>query len=69
MEYDTSIEVSGHPKGLQAAIDHTGYGGKVVVGSWYGNAPASLKLGMKFHRSHLTLVASQVGVDEWVVNG
>lgn len=58
--FDTSIEISGHPKGLQGAIDHTGYGGKVVVGSWYGNQPAGLHLGLKFHRSHLRLVVSQV---------
>ena len=59
---DTSIEVSGVAAGLQTAIDHTGYGGKVVIGSWYGNhaKPAALRLGLSFHRSHLRLVVSQV---------
>jgi threonine dehydrogenase-like Zn-dependent dehydrogenase len=59
---DTSIEVSGVAAGLQTALDHTGYGGRVVVGSWYGNheRPASLRLGLPFHRSHLRIQCSQV---------
>ncbi|TFJ84167.1 hypothetical protein NSK_004639 [Nannochloropsis salina CCMP1776] len=61
-EADTSIEVSGVAAGLQTAIDQTGYGGKVVIGSWYGNheTPAALRLGLAFHRSHLRLYVSQV---------
>jgi threonine dehydrogenase-like Zn-dependent dehydrogenase len=61
-EADTTIEVSGVAAGLQTALDHTGYGGKVVVGSWYGNhaKPATLRLGLPFHRSHLRLLVSQV---------
>jgi len=72
---DTSIEVSGVAAGLQTAIDHTRYGGKVVVGSWYGNHaasnPAKLRLGLGFHRSHLKLCLSQVSristelLDKW----
>jgi alcohol dehydrogenase len=58
---DTSVEVSGVPAGLQTAIDATAYGGKVIVGSWYGSKPAPLRLGLDFHRGHLTLRASQVG--------
>jgi threonine dehydrogenase-like Zn-dependent dehydrogenase len=59
---DTSIEVSGVAAGLQTALDHTGYGGRVVVGSWYGNheKPATLRLGLPFHRSHLRVQCSQV---------
>ena len=59
---DTTIEVSGVAAGLQTALDHTGYGGEVVVGSWYGNhaKPATLRLGLPFHRSHLRLLVSQV---------
>lgn len=59
---DTSIEVSGVAAGLQTALDFTGYGGRVVVGSWYGNheKPAALRLGLPFHRSHLRVQCSQV---------
>lgn len=62
LEADTSIEVSGVAAGLQTALDFTGYGGRVVVGSWYGNheKPATLRLGLPFHRSHLRVQCSQV---------
>lgn len=61
-EADTSIEVSGVAAGLQTALDFTGYGGRVIVGSWYGNheKPATLRLGLPFHRSHLRVQCSQV---------
>ena len=32
----------------------------MVIGSWYGNKEAALKLGLAFHRSHLTMKVSQV---------
>jgi len=57
---DTSIEVSGNMKGLQFAVDNTAFGGTVLIGSWYGNTPGSLTLGLDFHRSHLTIRSSQV---------
>lgn len=59
-DYDLSIEVSGNPRGLQTAIDSTGINGRIVVGSWYGEKPTPLKLGLKFHRSGLQLITSQV---------
>jgi threonine dehydrogenase-like Zn-dependent dehydrogenase len=58
--FDVSIEVSGNAQALQSAIDHTLDGGRIVVGSWYGNADVSLKLGIDFHRSHKTIQTSQV---------
>ena len=58
--FDISIEVSGNPKGLQTAIDHTGAYGKVVVGSLFSEGLSSLRLGLKFHRSGVRLIASQV---------
>lgn len=58
--FDVTIEVSGHPGGLQTAIDNTGQNGRVVVGSWYGEAASPLKLGLKFHRSGLRIICSQV---------
>jgi threonine dehydrogenase-like Zn-dependent dehydrogenase len=58
--FDVSIEVSGNPRALQAALDYTKDGGRIIVASWYGNANVSLKLGMDFHRSHKTIQTSQV---------
>lgn len=58
--FDVAIEVSGNGRALQAAIDNTCNGGRVIVGSWYGNKDISLKLGIDFHRSHKTIQTSQV---------
>ena len=58
--FDVTVEVSGHPGGLQTAVDNTGQNGRIVVGSWYGESAAALKLGLKFHRSGLRLICSQV---------
>lgn len=58
--FDVSIEVSGNPRALQSAIDHTANNGRIIVGSWYGNSDVSLKLGIDFHRSHKTIQTSQV---------
>jgi threonine dehydrogenase-like Zn-dependent dehydrogenase len=58
--FDVTIEVSGNPLALQSAIDHTLPGGRVIVGSWYGNADVKLKLGIDFHRGHRTIQTSQV---------
>ncbi len=58
--FDVSIEVSGNSRALQSAIDNTRDGGRVIVGSWYGNSSINLKLGIDFHRSHKTIKTSQV---------
>eukprot|EP00553_Chaetoceros_curvisetus_P002942 CAMPEP_0204628454 /NCGR_PEP_ID=MMETSP0717-20131115/15861_1 /ASSEMBLY_ACC=CAM_ASM_000666 /TAXON_ID=230516 /ORGANISM="Chaetoceros curvisetus" /LENGTH=269 /DNA_ID=CAMNT_0051645057 /DNA_START=1 /DNA_END=810 /DNA_ORIENTATION=+ len=58
--FDVAIEVSGNFRALQSAIDSTRNGGRVIVGSWYGNAESPLKLGIDFHRSHKTIKTSQV---------
>jgi threonine dehydrogenase-like Zn-dependent dehydrogenase len=58
--FDVSIEVSGNARALQSAIDNTRSGGRIIVGSWYGNADVKLKLGIDFHRSHKTIKTSQV---------
>ena len=38
----------------------TGFAGRVVIGSWYGQKQAPLNLGGAFHRSRIRLLASQV---------
>jgi threonine dehydrogenase-like Zn-dependent dehydrogenase len=58
--FDVSVEISGNARALQSAIDCTSNGGRVIVGSWYGNTDVQLKLGIDFHRSHKTIQTSQV---------
>ncbi len=58
--FDVSIEVSGNARALQSAIDNTVNGGRVIIGSWYGNKDVSLRLGIDFHRSHKKIQTSQV---------
>jgi threonine dehydrogenase-like Zn-dependent dehydrogenase len=57
---DLSLELSGAPSALNDAIALTGFGGRVVIGSWYGEKKAALDLGGAFHRSRIQLVSSQV---------
>jgi alcohol dehydrogenase len=57
---DLVYELSGHSAALNGALTAAGYAGRVIVGSWYGQAPVSLALGGRFHRSKITVQASQV---------
>jgi 2-desacetyl-2-hydroxyethyl bacteriochlorophyllide A dehydrogenase len=57
---DLTYEVSGNPAALKQAIAATGFNGRVVIGSWYGNKKVDLDLGGRFHRSRVRLLSSQV---------
>jgi 2-desacetyl-2-hydroxyethyl bacteriochlorophyllide A dehydrogenase len=57
---DLTYELSGNPAVLDQAIATTGFGGRVVIGSWYGRKRASVDLGGRFHRSRMRLISSQV---------
>jgi 2-desacetyl-2-hydroxyethyl bacteriochlorophyllide A dehydrogenase len=57
---DLTFELSGVPQALDAAIALTGFSGRIVVGSWYGQKRAPLDLGGRFHRSRIRLLSSQV---------
>lgn len=59
-DFDLAIELSGLPAALNAAIASVGFGGRVVVGSWYGQKSVSLDLGGRFHRERIQLISSQV---------
>ncbi len=63
------FELSGAPAALQQAIDITGYNGRVVLGSWYGNKPVSLNLGGAFHRDRIRLLSSQVSTISTELSG
>ena len=58
--FDLAFEISGAPAALDQAIAVTGFAGRVVIGSWYGQKRASLDLGGRFHRSRIRLISSQV---------
>jgi len=57
---DLVYELSGDPAAVDAAIEAAGFGGRIVVGSWYGAKAAELHLGGRFHRARQRLVSSQV---------
>ncbi len=57
---DLAFELSGNPAALDMAIQVTGFDGRVIVGSWYGQKQAALALGGVFHRRHIRLLSSQV---------
>ena len=57
---DLTYELSGAPAALDQAITATGFNGRVVIGSWYGQKRADLNLGGRFHRSRIRLISSQV---------
>ncbi|MCU0489305.1 MAG: zinc-binding dehydrogenase [Anaerolineales bacterium] len=57
---DLVYELSGAPPALNQAIAATCFGGRVVIGSWYGEKRVQLDLGGYFHRSRIRLISSQV---------
>ncbi len=57
---DLTYEVSGNPSALDLAVAATGYGGRIVVGSWYGAKAVTVDLGGRFHRSRMQIISSQV---------
>ncbi len=57
---DLAYELSGSPAALNTALALTGFAGRVVIGSWYGQKQAPINLGGAFHRSRIRLIASQV---------
>jgi 2-desacetyl-2-hydroxyethyl bacteriochlorophyllide A dehydrogenase len=60
LDADLTYELSGSPATLDLAIAVTGFGGRIIVGSWYGEKRTQLDLGGRFHRSRLRLSSSQV---------
>jgi alcohol dehydrogenase len=58
--FDLTFELSGSPSALDLALTATGFEGRVIVGSWYGNKRAEVDLGTHFHRGRLRILSSQV---------
>ncbi len=57
---DLTFEVSGNPDAFHQAVLLTGYSGRILLGSWYGNKPVAASLGGTFHRSRIRVISSQV---------
>jgi threonine dehydrogenase-like Zn-dependent dehydrogenase len=57
---DLVYELSGSPEALEQSLAVTGFSGRIVIGSWYGQKAAHLSLGGRFHRSRIRLISSQV---------
>jgi len=66
---DLVFELSGNPQALDQAISATGFGGRVVIGSWYGEKPVQLNLGGRFHRSRIKMISSQVSTVDPKIRG
>lgn len=59
---DLIYELSGNPAALDSAVSLAGFGGRIIVGSWYGEKRANLDLGGRFHRDRIRIVSSQVSM-------
>jgi 2-desacetyl-2-hydroxyethyl bacteriochlorophyllide A dehydrogenase len=57
---DLTFELSGVPQALNLALKLTGFSGRIIIGSWYGEKSTGLDLGGAFHRSRIKLISSQV---------
>ena len=56
-----AFHTTGNPLGLQLALNHIGFEGRVIELSWYGDKAVSLELGTHFHFGRKRIIASQVG--------
>jgi threonine dehydrogenase-like Zn-dependent dehydrogenase len=57
---DVAIELSGNTRALEQAIEVSGFGGRIIVGSWYGPDAKLSGLDTHFHRSRIEITSSQV---------
>ncbi|MGM0773822.1 MAG: zinc-dependent alcohol dehydrogenase [Pseudomonadota bacterium] len=60
-DHDLVIHASGHPAGLETALQLAGMEARIIEMSWYGAQAVPLSLGHAFHSRRLTIRSSQVG--------
>jgi NADPH:quinone reductase-like Zn-dependent oxidoreductase len=58
---DVAFNASASAKGLETALEITGFEGAVVEVSWFGDKQVAVPLGRAFHSGRLKLLSSQVG--------
>ncbi|GAB4332935.1 MAG: zinc-binding alcohol dehydrogenase [Calditrichia bacterium] len=66
---DFAIEASGSPAAVQQAINAVGFGGRVILGGWYGEKEIPLQLGGRFHRDRVSIISSQVSTVQPALSG
>ncbi|MEL6287517.1 MAG: zinc-binding alcohol dehydrogenase [Pseudomonadota bacterium] len=59
--FDVAVNASASDAALDGLIAVAGLEGRIVEASWYGDRPATIRLGGGFHSQRLTIVSSQVG--------
>jgi len=57
---DLIYEVTGNPSTIEIAMPLTAFGGRMIIGSWYGTAKSRVQLASHFHRRRIRIVSSQV---------
>lgn len=67
--FDVVFELTGNPKVLNEAIGNAAFGGRVIVGSWYGTKSAPPALGGRFHRARIQIISSQVSTIPLAMRG
>lgn len=60
-EMERLFNTSASEKGLQLAIEQSGFEAKILEMSWYGDKAVNLRLGGEFHSKRLQIISSQVG--------
>ncbi|MCA8970505.1 MAG: zinc-binding alcohol dehydrogenase [Planctomycetes bacterium] len=59
-EHVVAFHTSASASGLQTSIDATGFEGRIVELSWYGDRQVTIDLGGTFHHERKRILASQV---------
>lgn len=59
-DFDLAFHTSGSSEGLQTALDHAGFEGRIVEMSWFGDKHSQLSLGGYVHSRRLQILSSQV---------
>jgi 2-desacetyl-2-hydroxyethyl bacteriochlorophyllide A dehydrogenase len=57
---DLVYELTGNPQALEQAIPLTEFGGRIIIGSWYGTKKEKISLNSEFHRRRIQIMSSQV---------
>jgi len=60
-EFDRIFHASGHPAGLQTALQWAAPEAQIIEASWFGDTEVCLPLGEAFHSRRLQVIGSQVG--------
>ena len=60
-EFECIFNTTASSRGLQTALDHAAFEGRIIEMSWYGTRSVNVNLGGAFHARRLAIMSSQVG--------